>query len=244
MNKLFTKYFINNLTHFSIAYFSLLALDIWVKLQIETIPYRYVSKSLLIILLIVFYLKNHNESMRKNFWLMIAALCSFMIGDWLLIEPTNSFVFAVGMIFFVIGKTCYAFRFSNQRDFNLGRLLPFLIICFLYILGLMNLIYDNLNELFFPVLIYFFASIIVLQLAFLRQGDVNKLSYWLVFSGMIASMGSDSITALKTFYLPDFAYEKVTIMLFYGISQYLIVLGIVKEVKLEEEEISTNTVNS
>lgn len=95
----------------------------------------------------------------------------------------------------------------------------------------MNLIYDNLHQLFLPVMIYFFASIIVLQFAFLRKDDVNRLSYLLVFIGTILCIVSDSVTALKTFYIPNFAYEKITIMLFYGIGQYLIVFGITKEVK-------------
>lgn len=197
-------------------------------------PYRYISKTLLIGWLVAFYLMNQKETSKKHFWFMIIALSSFIIGDWLLIEPKNTALFASGMMFFIVGKLFYAFRFSNQRDFKLGRLLPFLSICFLYILWLMNLIYDNLHQLFFPVLIYFFASIIVLQFAFLRKGDVNSHSYYLVFIGMIVSMASDSITALKVFYMPDFAYEKVTIMLFYGVSQYLIVLGITREVKQKE----------
>lgn len=230
------KFLFSNVTYFSIAYFACLAMDIWVKINLEAVPYRYISKTLVILLLLVFFMKNHGDSTLKHFRFMVIALCCFMIGDWLLIEPDDTVLFASGMMFFILGKLFYAFRFSNQRDFELGRLLPFLLVCFIYILGLMNLIYDNLNDLFFPVLIYFFASIIVLQLAFLRKNDVNRLSYYLVFIGMIVSMLSDSITALKTFYMPNFAYEKITIMLFYGISQYLIVLGITKEIKLQEDD--------
>ncbi len=239
MNKRFAKNITSNFTYFSIAFFTLLAIDIWVKLQFDNIPYRYISKTLVLLLLIIFYIKNQAETKRKHFWYMIGALGCFLIGDWLLIEPKNTMLFAGGMMFFILGKLFYAFRFSNQRDFKLSRLLPFLFICFLYILWLMNLIYDNLHGLFLPVLIYFFAAIIVLQFAFLRKDDVNRLSYLLVFIGTIVSMASDSITALKTFYMPDFACEKITIMLFYGISQYLVVVGILKEVKKEEDVYKT-----
>ena len=101
----------------------------------------------------------------------------------------------------------------------------------------MNLIYDNLHQLFIPVMIYFFTSVILLQFAFLRKADVNKMSYLVVFIGTVLCIVSDSITALKIFYLPNFAYEKITIMLFYGIGQYLIVYGITKEVKQPEDDL-------
>lgn len=208
----------------------------------DAMPYRYISKTLVLVFLLFFYLINQKETSKKHFWFMTIALVSFLLGDWLLINPKNTTLFATGMMFFIIGKLFYAFRFSNQRDFKLSRLMPFLVVCFLYILWLMDLIYDNLHQLFLPVLIYFFASIIVLQFAFLRKYDVNKSSYFLVFIGMILSMASDSITALKTFYVPNFAYEKVTIMLFYGIAQYLIVLGIVKEKKQPEETLINSQV--
>lgn len=231
MIKLFIKNILTDLTYFSIAFFTCLVLDIYVKLQLDAMPYRYISKSVVLLLLILFYIKNHQEKIKKHFIFMIIALICFLVGDWLLIETKNTTLFASGMMFFIFGKLFYVLRFSHQRDFQLSRLFPFLVICFLYIAGLMNLIYDNLHQLFLPVMIYFFASIIVLQFAFLRKDDVNRLSYLLVFIGTILCIVSDSVTALKTFYIPNFAYEKITIMLFYGIGQYLIVFGITKEVK-------------
>ncbi len=241
------KQFVNNIltdfTYFSIAFFTFLAIDIFVKLQLDSMPYRYISKSIVLLLLILYYLKNHKETSRKHFRFMIIALICFLVGDWLLIEPKNTTLFASGMMLFILGKLFYVFRFSHQRDFRLARLFPFLVVCFLYIAGLMNLIYDNLHQLFFPVIIYFFTSVIVLQFAFLRKVDVNKLSYLLVFIGIVLSILSDSITALKIFYIPNFAYEKITIVLFYGIGQYLIVLGVMKEVKQPEDDLLVSSAN-
>jgi len=241
------KQFVNNIltdfTFFSIAFFTFLALDIFVKLQLDSMPYRYISKSIVLLLLISYYVKNHKEKSKKHFRLMLIALSCFLVGDWLLTEPKNTTLFTSGMMFFILGKLFYVFRFSHQRNFRLDRLLPFLLICFLYIAGLMNLIYDNLHQLFFPVMIYFFASVIVLQFAFLRRDDVNKFSYLLVFIGIILSIVSDSISALKIFYIPNFAYEKITIILFYGIGQYLIVYGITKEVKQPQDDLLVSSAN-
>ena len=181
MIKHIIKNILTDFTYFSIVFFTFLALDIFVKLQLDAMPYRYISKSIVLLLLILFFIKNHKEKSRKHFRFMILALICFLVGDWLLIETKNTTLFASGMMFFIFGKLFYVLRFSHQRDFRLSRLFPFLVICFLYIAGLMNLIYDNLHQLFIPVMIYFFASIIVLQFAFLRKDDVNGLSYLLVF---------------------------------------------------------------
>lgn len=43
--------------YFTIVYFLALVIDLWGKLNLEIVPYRYITKSLLMILLIVFYLK-------------------------------------------------------------------------------------------------------------------------------------------------------------------------------------------
>lgn len=238
------KKILSHSLYFSVLYFSILLLDILVKLNFNYFPLRYITKPLVVVTLLLFYIYNNKETTKRHFNVMIIALSCFILGDFLLIEPKSTLLFASGMGFFIFGKVFYAFRFSNQHDFKLSRLLPFLLVCFIYILWLMNLIYDNLDDLFIPVLVYFFATIIVLQLAFLRKNDVNNLSYYLVFIGMLVSMASDSITAIKTFYIQDLAFEKISIMMFYGISQYLVVFGICKEVKIQEEntqEISNYT---
>jgi len=231
------KSFFTNSLYFSVVFFILLGIDIVVKLTANDFPYRYISKSLLISSLIIYFMYNSSTSSRKNFNYMLIALCSFLVGDIVLINTFSGLMYIIGMIFFVIGKLFYAIRFSNTRDFKISRLLPFLFLCFIYVLWMMNLIYDNLGALFVPTLIYFFAAIIVLQMAFLRKNDVNNLSYYLVFIGVLVSIVSDSITGISSFYFPELPYHKLAIMLFYGLSQYLIVLGISKEIKLPEDEL-------
>ena len=93
----------------------------------------------------------------------------------------------------------------------------------------MSLVYSNLGDYFLPALLYLFIVMLVAQFAYLRKKEVNKESYWFVLIGIILSMFSDSITILKEFYSMDIAYNHITIMLFYGMSQYFIVIGILKE---------------
>ena len=72
---------------------------------------------------------------------------------------------------------------------------------------------------------------LLMQFAYLRKGEVNGLSFWLVILGVFFSMIADSINVLKTFYDPLFAYNKITVMFFYCLSQYMIIMGVLKETK-------------
>ena len=75
------------------------------------------------------------------------------------------------------------------------------------------------------------------QFAYLRKNEVNKTSYWLVLIDVLFSMFSDSINILKVFYNDEIAYNNISIILFYGVSQYLIILGIVTERKGDDKKI-------
>lgn len=163
--------------------------------------------------------------------MVVAALGCFIIGDLFLIKMESKPLFILGVFFFAIAKVLYSVRFSNQSDFKIYQLLPFLLFCFAYMCSVMLLVYDNLGDYFLPTLVYLFIVMIVAQFAYLRRYEVNKTSYWLVLIGIMFSMFSDSITLLKEFYNHNIAYHQITIMLFYGLSQYFIVVGIIKEKK-------------
>ena len=227
--------FFKNLYVFSTLFFIALFVDIGVKLYAQTIPYRFISKSLIVIFLLVYYLLNNREILKRKFRFMIIALLFFLIGDMLLILFEIQLVYIAGICCFIFGKAFYVFRFSNQRDFKLMRLLPFLILCFLYMLGILTLSYDNLGVFFYPVLVYLFIAMIVVLFVLLRKGAVPHKSYYLVLLGVFFSVLSDSISVLQTFYLESLAYHTISIMLFYGLSQYFIVIEVVMETKGQTE---------
>lgn len=101
----------------------------------------------------------------------------------------------------------------------------------------MMLVYNNLGQYFLVLLIYLFVVMMLAQFAYLTRNEVNKTSYWLVLIGVLFSMFSDSINILKVFYNDEIAYNNISIMLFYGVSQYLIILGIVTERKGDDKKI-------
>lgn len=194
-------------------------------------PYRFISKTSLIFSLVLFFIVNEKKENLTKVSLVVLALLSFIIGDGFLINAQSSLMFIIGCVFFALGKILYAIRFSNKQDFNIFKLIPFLLFCFVYMCSLMMFIYNNLGNYFIFLLMYLFIVMILAQFAYLRKSEVNKISYWLVLIGVIFYMFSDSLTILMKFYDSNIGYNRITIMLFYALSQYFIVIGIVKENK-------------
>ncbi|QRM89907.1 hypothetical protein FG167_11920 [Lacinutrix sp. WUR7] len=222
-------FILKNKFYFSILYFSILIIDIIVKFGLDAIPFRFITKPLIVVSLVLFYWMNSNEKSKRNFVFMVLALFFFLLGDIFLIFKDVSLLFSLGMLGFIFGKLFFTFRFSNQNDFKLVRLLPVVIFCFVYIFVVLNIIYDNLGDYFIPVLVYLFVAMLTLQFAYLRKSGVDTKSYLSVGIGILFSVVADSVAVLAQFYENNFFYDKVTVILFYGISQYLIVMGIIEE---------------
>jgi len=229
-----------NTTYFTILYFTIFLIDTIVKVNLEPFPLRYITKGCLVVTLILYFFFNEKEVSVKNRNLIFGALICFIIGDLFIIASANKLFLVFGVVLFAAAKVLYGIRFSNKKDFNIFKLIPFLLFCFTYMSVVMLLVYNKLGSYFIPVLLYLFIVMLTAQFAYLRKGEVNAISYWLVFVGVVLSMFSDSITILKEFYNPEFAYNQYTIMLFYGTSQYFIVLGLVKENAIKSIKSVTN----
>ena len=232
------KIIFTHIPYFTFLFLSILLIDVYVKLMLPSFPYRFVSKPMIMLLLLAFYIYNHAEVDRKKYKYVIIAICSFLVGDMLLILHTNMYLFISGMILFMIGKIFYSLKFSHTADFNLMRLVPFLLVIFAFMATLFSFIYDNLEEYVIPVLFYFFVSLLTLQVAFLRKEAVNFKSYMLVLFGLELLVVGECLLALKMFY-QDIPYQDILTILLYGISQYFIVLGIIREDKHPKERVIT-----
>lgn len=224
-----------NVRFFSFVYFIILILDIILKNISDFFYVRIFSKTSLLLLLILFFRANKKTITSNKDKVFLFGLVFFLLGDFFLIFYKIDTIYILGMLFFVLGKIAYIIRFSNQKDFKIKRLFPFLTVLFIYIVFITSLVFENLDKFFIPVLIYFFVSMLVILFAFLRYEVVNNKSFYLVFFGVVASIFSDSITVLQSFYDQNFGYHQYTIMFFYGLFQYLVVLGITKEKVLIKE---------
>ncbi|MFC7443821.1 lysoplasmalogenase [Mesoflavibacter profundi] len=234
-----------NFKYFTLLYLFVLVIDTFVKNSDYKYSLRYITKPLLVVLLIVFFLINNKEKYKSGFCLVLGAYILFFLGDILLIGNDTKLKFAIGGTFFGIAKVLLSIRFTNTQDFEIKKLLPFLAFCFVYMSVIMLFIYNNLKFYFIPSLCYLLVVMMMGQFAYLRKKEVNNTSYYLVLFGVFFSMLSDGITFLKVFYDSKILYHTITIMSFYAISQFLIVVGIVKETssltKLKLQRVKSKT---
>jgi uncharacterized membrane protein YhhN len=192
--------------------------------------YRFYSKPLIIIGLLVYFLQTTSlikgSILRKS---VTAGLVFSLIGDILLLFPE---MFLYGLGAFLMTHICYivAFKLTQSHTINLMKVnfvkiflynLPiYIVAAFVYFL-----IQSNLYELKIPVIIYIMAIVMMATIARERFGRTNASSFWQVFIGALLFLTSDSILALNRFFQP-MEDAGVMIMGTYMMAQLLILMGI------------------
>jgi len=187
-----------------------------------------VAKPLILTSLILFFYlegKHLSPKTRRN---MLIALTLSLIGDVLLMfdEISTSF-FLFGLISFLLAHVFYILVFLEKKN-NLKKPISFITVLIIYAFGLFYILYDGLENMLIPVVIYMLAILTMAVTAALRKGKVPNLSYNLVFIGVLLFLISDSILAVNKFY-GDVAYEHILIMSTYAFAQFCIVMGIIKQ---------------
>lgn len=222
-------YIFKNITRYSILFFIVLAIDIFVKINYDDVSYRYLTQPLTILLCLLYYMYNQNGS-KRDYKLVTTALVFFMIGRIFVLHDTINISILIGMILFTLGKVYYGIRFFNQSEFKLSNVIVLIGCCFAYMVVLLLLVYDSLKELFIPMVVYLFVSFLLLLLSFLRRFEVNYQSYLLVFIGIVCLAISEWMAIVDIFYF-DSLMQSILVTLTYGVSHYFIVLGLLTEVK-------------
>ncbi|MFT4610948.1 MAG: putative membrane protein YhhN [Glaciecola sp.] len=216
--------------NFSIVYSIIVITELISGTLEDFTSFNYIFKPAIVIsLLIFFWIKS--EGLDKKLQLIItSALVFSLIGDILLmfvdVSP-NYFLF--GLVAFLLAHVMYVIAFLKHRNKTVNSF-GFLTFLILYAAGLFYLLKDGLNEMLIPVTIYMLVILSMSIAAFLRQGNIPKLSYTLVLLGALFFMMSDSILAVNKFYAP-LAYSNISIMVTYALAQYLIIVGILKLAK-------------
>ncbi|WP_417856288.1 lysoplasmalogenase [Xanthomarina gelatinilytica] len=213
---------------FSLLFIFLLALEIITSSFKHLQIFNYIAKPALLISLILFFWKQSSHLEKKiKLLIVLALICSFL-GDILLMFTNHSaYFFMGGLLAFLSAHIFYVLVFLKQRNKSkkgwvfMGLMLVYGILLFYFLR-------DGLNNLLYPVIIYMVVILSMATTAFLRQGQVAKNSYILVFVGAILFMISDSILALNKFYQP-LPFTNFSIMFTYGFAQLFIVLGLLKQ---------------
>ncbi len=190
--------------------------------------WHYLTKPLILISLIIYFLKQENNLDTKSKYLTLAALLFSLLGDVLLMFANiSSNFFISGLLAFLMAHIMYILVFIKKK--NTHKKASFLILFLLiYGVGIFYFLKDGLGDMLVPVILYMLVILTMVITAFLRHESVSKMSYNLVFLGAIFFVTSDSLLALNKFYEP-FETAGILIMLTYAIAQYLIVLGLKKQ---------------
>lgn len=193
----------------------------------ETI--RYVTKPLLMPLLIIYFVsatKSFITSLKK--WIILALLFSCAGDVLLMFESKNSNFFIFGLSAFLIAHILYIILFDQVRirEKIKQSLFPLLPIAVYYIL-LITLLQPTLGKMQKPVAVYGIIISIMLSFAIdLWRMKYRSVSFYIIL-GALLFITSDSLLAINKFY-KSFEYAGIAIMSTYGIAQLLITLGVVR----------------
>jgi len=176
-------------------------------------------------------------------WLVLLAFFFSWVGDLLLMFGWKSDMFFFsGVGGFFLSQVTYilAFcRFSIQpgRGFiekNPIWILPFL----LYLIGIYSFLYPNLDGIMKPVVAFYAISLLGMSAAaFNRKGLMDNRSFWVLFSGSIFFLISDSLLAINKFATP-IPHEGFLVMSTYMAAQYLIMMGLIGRVTGKSQTVS------
>lgn len=188
-----------------------------------------ISKPLLIPFLGGYYMAGKSIYRSKP---LLVALFACWIGDVaLMLVGLNPNWFLVGLISFLVGHVFYIITYRSHRsesaenELLMPQKIRFSIPVVLAGAGLVVILFPALGPLQIPVLIYATAIIAMVMNAIFRYGRTNSRSFWMVLSGAILFMVSDSILAINKF-LDPIENSGVLIMLTYIVAQFLIVEGL------------------
>lgn len=200
---------------------------------------RFVSKPLLMIVLIGFYTQAVGDKWKKVHKLMRVAFFFSWVGDVaLMFVFKNENFFLVGLVGFLITHVLYAIAFADVTDKSAPALLPKKFWVFvplaIYMVALLSLLVPGITgnpltqPFLVPVLVYSTAIATMTVFAINRFGRVNEKSFALVFGGALLFMFSDSIIAINKFLHP-FGMAGIFIMILYISGQYLIAKGTLEQ---------------
>tara|TARA_R110002049_G_scaffold3795_3_gene27528 strand:- start:62393 stop:63100 length:708 start_codon:yes stop_codon:yes gene_type:complete len=219
--------FVNKIK-FTLVFIVFLLSDIFVKIYSNNLSYRFVSKPFILFSLIAFYYYNTRCNGRKVEKNVLLALLFFLLGDFAILNSMNNFFLFLSILFFAIGKVFFCLKFKNKEDFEYSRLFPFSLGIYIFVTFIISVIYKNLQSFFIPAMLTLFISLVMLNLAYLRKGQFSKWSYICVLMGCLLFVFVEGVNAISTFN-KVLLFPYFLIMISYGVSVYLIVLGITLE---------------
>jgi uncharacterized membrane protein YhhN len=195
----------------------------------DTILPVLIIKSLIIPILMILFIVNLKLFLNRLNLIMLAGLFFSWAGDMVL-EFEGLFIPGLGC--FLLAHVMYLVVFFKTpgRNVIFQKRWYLLIPVILSGAGLILYLYNDLADMRIPVIIYSIVILTMLTGAINRLEKVNLISYYLVLTGAILFVISDSAIAINKF-SHHFESSGIVVMTTYIIAQYLIVSGFIKQSK-------------
>jgi uncharacterized membrane protein YhhN len=207
-----------------------MVLAVHLVFQYFVLPYRAVTKPMLVPLLLTYLLLkdgNIGKPTGKAFFYIGLFLAFF--GDVLLILINDTF-FLSGMIAFMLMNVFYSISFLHLSPFRIKKSLPFFITlaCLAALaLWIYGSLAEEMGDYRMPVMIYLFS--LVFMIGFAINITINpqhrKTAFRFLIPGAVIFMIENILVAVNMFHLGGNKDVYIAVMVTYGIAQYLIVMG-------------------
>jgi uncharacterized membrane protein YhhN len=191
----------------------------------------FILKMLMIPLLVILFLLNLKPAGNRLHMLILAGLLFCWAGDILLEVPGQyADLFVPGLGCFLLGHVMYllVFFLTPGENFLFRKGSFFLVPVVLYGALLVWWLYNGLGNMRIPVIAYAVVILTMLAGAINRKEKVNSISYFLVLTGAILFVISDSAIAINKFG-HHFTGSSIVVMTTYLAAQYLIVTGYLRQ---------------
>lgn len=192
--------------------------------------FRLISKPLLLISLLAYFIIHAKTNRNTTFYLMLGALFCSLLGDvFLLFENRSGIFFILGLGSFLIAHVLFALTFIKKWNTNTPTNFWWIALLLLsYGILLFVILKDNLGALKVPVILYIMGILAMVITAYRRKGNVPKSSFNLVFIGALFFVLSDSVLAIDKF-MVAIPLSHIIVMGTYATAQYLITKGILTQ---------------
>lgn len=198
---------------------------------------EYISKPLIIIILVVYFLiqtSNTKPALKK--WILAALFFSWAGDVLLMFQQNESLFFLLGLSAFLIAHIFYIVFFHQVRiKEKLKSNWLFLLIVVVYYAGLVSFLSPNLDDMKLPVRIYGLVISFMFMLAMHMLYIKYKKAGLLMMAGALLFVISDSVLAINKFY-QSFEFAGVVILLTYGIAQFFIAEGALRYINSISKE--------
>ena len=197
---------------------------------------EYVCKPLMMIVLSIWFFLNSRRYGDRFTLFIQAGLFFSLIGDVaLMFQHIDEFNFLIGLGAFLIAHLCYCIAFlhnitevggSDGLTVSLAWSAAIVIFAVVFAWDLVPRLDEGLS---LPVIAYISVITCMAVLAAFRWLRTFQQSFWLIMSGALLFMASDSMLAFNRFIRP-FAGAHAAIILTYAAAQLLITLGALRHV--------------